>query len=110
WAAARFRSQAVVEQGGEAALLAALPLAALRLRPSVCASLESVGLRVVGSILSAPRAPLARRFGKGVLLRLDQALGHIEESVSPRLPVPPLSVERALAEPLVTIDAVEALL
>ena len=36
-----------------------------------------------------------------LLLRLDQALGRVEEAISPRLPVPPLSVERHLAEPIV---------
>ena len=66
---------------------------ALRLEAATRAGLESVGLSTVGSIAGAPRAPLARRFGKTLLLRLDQALGRVEEAISPRLPVAPLSVE-----------------
>ena len=68
-------------------MLAPLPLAALRLEPATRASLESVGLRTVGAVMAAPRAPLARRFGATLLLRLDQALGRLEEAISPRLPV-----------------------
>ena len=109
WAAARFLSPAVIMPGEEAAALAPLPLAALRLEPGVCASLESVGLRLTGAIMAAPRAPLARRFGRALIMRLDQALGRLEEAVSPRLPVAPLSVERHLAEPIVSTEAVEGL-
>lgn len=110
WAAARFASPALIAPGMQAEALAPLPLAALRLEPQLRAALQSVGLRSVGQVMAAPRAPLARRFGKGLLMRLDQALGVIEEAVSPRLPVAPLSVERILAEPIVTVEAVENLL
>ncbi|TKD04570.1 MAG: DNA polymerase Y family protein, partial [Mesorhizobium sp.] len=60
-------------------------------------------------VMTAPRAPLARRFGVSLLLRLDQALGRLEEAVSPRLPVAPLSVERHLSEPIVLTDEIERL-
>jgi protein ImuB len=109
WAAARYLDASFVEHGKEAQALAGLPLAALRLEPSVCASLASVGLRTVETIMRAPRAPLARRFGSGLLMRLDQALGEIEEAVSPRLPVAPLSAERHLMEPVVLDEDIERL-
>jgi protein ImuB len=109
WAAARFARGVIVEAGGEAAFLRALPLSALRLDATVCGGLESVGLRTVGAILEAPRAPLARRFGRLPLTRLDQALGHAEEALSPRLPVAALSVERALAEPVQRTEDIEEL-
>ena len=63
-----------------------------------------------GAVLAAPRAPLVRRFGKQLLLRLDQALGRIEEALSPRLPVPALSVERHLAEPITLTEDIESLI
>jgi protein ImuB len=109
WAAARFLNSAILAPGEEADALTPLPLAALRLDPNIRASLESVGLRSAGTIMSAPRAPLARRFGKALLLRLDQALGRVEEAISPRLPVPPLSVERQLVEPIVLTEHIETL-
>ncbi|WP_235897675.1 DNA polymerase Y family protein [Neoaquamicrobium microcysteis] len=109
WAAARFLDPVPVAPGEERATLMPLPLAALRLEPAARAGLESVGLRTVGAIVDAPRAPLARRFGAGVILRLDQALGEVEEAVSPRLPVAALSVERHLPEPVVRSEDVERL-
>lgn len=109
WAAARFLDPAPVSPGEERATLMPLPLAALRLEPAERAGLESVGLRTVGAIVDAPRAPLARRFGAGVILRLDQALGEVEEAVSPRLPAAALSVERHLPEPVVLSEDVERL-
>ncbi|MEO3387214.1 DNA polymerase Y family protein [Mesorhizobium sp. CAU 1741] len=109
WAAAHFLKALPVPPGGEAVALAPLPLDALRLEQAQRTGLESVGLRTVGAIMDAPRAPLARRFGKGLLLRLDQALGVVEEAVSPRLAVASLSVERQLAEPIVTDEEIERL-
>jgi len=108
WAAARF-GLSPIDPGEEEEALAHLPLSALRLEPAVRAGLESVGLRTTGGVAAAPRAPLARRFGQDLLVRLDQALGRIDEAVSPRLPVAPLSVERHLAEPVTAMDDVEEL-
>lgn len=109
WAATRYACGAIVKSGAEAGLLASLPLAALRLEPRVCHGLESVGLRVVDAIMHAPRAPLVRRFGKSVTWRLDQALGHIEEAISPRLAMPALIVERHFAESIALLEDIEAL-
>src|SRR6056297_4156759 len=55
--------------------LADLPVAALRLDPETVAQLGRLGLRRVGDLTGQPRAPLARRFGRGLVMRLDQALG-----------------------------------
>ncbi|MFK0692212.1 DUF6504 family protein [Mesorhizobium sp. IMUNJ 23033] len=109
WAAARFCGDRIVAGGEEEELLAPLPLAALRIEPEIRASLESVGLRTAGAVMAAPRAPLARRFGATLLLRLDQALGRLDEAVSPRLPVAPLSVERHLSEPVMLTADIERL-
>ncbi|CDX62825.1 Protein ImuB [Mesorhizobium plurifarium] len=109
WAAARFHGDRIVAGGEEEALLSPLPLSALRIAPETRTGLESVGLRTAGAVMAAPRAPLARRFGASLLLRLDQALGRLDEAVSPRLPVAPLSVERHLAEPVMLTDDIERL-
>jgi protein ImuB len=110
WAAARFSSTPrIIDQPEEMHFLDALPLAALRIDSDLSASLESVGLRNIGSLEATPRAPLARRFGKMPLLRLDQAFGRIDEAISPRMPVPPLSVERHLIDPIGELDDIERL-
>lgn len=111
WAAARFAERPlIIDKGAEAPVLAPFPLAALRLDAETLAGLAKVGLKTVRQLVDAPRAPLARRFGRQCLLRLDQALGAVEEAISPRLPVPALSVERRLAEPVGRIEDVEQLL
>nr|WP_279327364.1 DUF6504 family protein [Chelativorans petroleitrophicus] len=109
WAAARFPGLARILPGQEADALSPLPLSALRIDAETRIRLESVGLHTIGAILHAPRAPLARRFGAGLLVRLDQALGQAEEAISPRLPVPPLSAERQLVEPVVHAEDIENL-
>ena len=44
-----------------------------------------------------------------MLLRIAQALGAVHEAISPRLPVPPLSVEWRLAEPVCLVEDIERL-
>ncbi len=101
WAAARFTETAVVAEGRAAGMLAPLPLAALRLDPETVSALARVGLKRIGQVIGAPRAPLAARFGLAFIRRLDQALGHEEEAIDPRRPVPALIAERRFAEPIV---------
>jgi protein ImuB len=109
YALARFSSGTILDEGAEADALAPFPLSALRLPPDTRQGLESVGLRAVGAVLAAPRAPLAKRFGKNLLLRIDQALGRVDESITPRRPIPTLSVERRFFEPIGTIEDIEQL-
>ncbi|TWG97894.1 protein ImuB [Mesorhizobium sp. J18] len=107
WAAARFSGNHIVAPGKEEAFLGPLPLSALRIEQENRTRLESVGLRTAGAVMAAPRSPLVRRFGAALLLRLDQALGRLDEAISPRLPAAPLSVERQLAEPITQIEHVQ---
>lgn len=80
--------------------LAPLPLAALRLEPDTVAALARLGLRRVGDILGMPRAPLTRRFGIGLVRRLDQALGVEPEPVSPAPPPRRFAVRLSFPEPI----------
>jgi protein ImuB len=80
--------------------LAGLPVAALRLPPEIIQDLRRLGLRRIGELYGLPRAPLAPRFGELVARRLDQALGLVEEPISPRRPPEPKQVRRAFAEPI----------
>lgn len=93
--------------GDLAAQLASLPVAALRLPNETVSALARVGLQTIAHVMTRPRAPLARRFGKELLLRLDQALGDCEESISPRMPAPSLMAERRFAEPIGLIEDIE---
>lgn len=100
WGLARHGAEIAAARGREEALLAPLPLAALRLGEDLLAGLADAGLETVTDLLSRPRAPLAARYGAGLMRRLDQALGLVDEPMSPRRPVPEYLVERRLLEPI----------
>ena len=99
WALARF-APGVVATGEDGPRLAALPLAALRLDGKTCEGLERLGLRTIGDLAALPRAGLTRRFGPCVLMRLDQALGHLPEPVTPVAEPEHFSARLTLPEPI----------
>ncbi len=101
WALARYGAGGRIPQGGEGEAIADLPVAALRIGVDQGALLDRLGLKRIGQLTDKPRAPLAARFGAGLVTRLDQALGRLDEVLSPRRPAPRFSVERRFAEPVV---------
>jgi len=101
WAWARFGGrERCLPASGQREALAALPVAALRLLPATAATLSGLGLRRIGALYPLPRAGLAARFGREVAQRLDQALGHAPEPISPRRPPVLHDVHAAFVEPL----------
>ncbi|MFN3260900.1 MAG: Y-family DNA polymerase [Pikeienuella sp.] len=98
----------VVPVGGARAALAPLPVAALRLPEAVTERLMRLGLRRIEELTLTPRAGLARRFGAELVLRLDQALGHAPEPISPLRAEPPLSARISFPEPIGLVADVEA--
>jgi protein ImuB len=80
--------------------LAPLPVAALRLDPTIVHGLHRVGLRRVDDVIKMPRDALAHRFGEDVTRRLDQALGDLPEPLSPLGEVPSRRVRLSFAEPI----------
>lgn len=86
--------------GQSRAALAPLPMAALRLPDDTLAQLARLGLRRIGDISDKPRAPLARRFGKGLVLRLDQAMGSTPEPISPNRPQVHFATRLTLPDPI----------
>jgi protein ImuB len=96
--------------GGEAEALAPLPLAALRIGEEVRAPASRLGLDRIGDLLAMPRAPLARRFGAELLLRLDQALGQADEPIDPVVPLDPPTATLRFMEPIATADAIAQVL
>jgi protein ImuB len=97
---------ALCPAGREADALAALPLAALRLDEEVLSRAHRLGLERIGELIAMPRAPLQRRFGAALLLRLDQALGRAAEPFDPIVPEDPPSVDLGFLEPITTAEAI----
>lgn len=113
WAVVRFANTGattIVPPGEVPTALAPLPVAALRLSPAVVEALGRVGLCYIADLALMARAPLAARFGAAPLKRLDQALGRMDEAVSPRCPVTALRVRLAFAEPISRADDIAAAL
>ena len=101
----------VAVSGIEAAVAAPLPLGlALRLEPSMRDDLARLGLRRVGDLLDQPRGPLARRFGRDLLDRLDAVTGRTQHPLRPVVPPPDLFVTQDCPEPIITRASIEAAL
>ena len=107
-ALARHRADPVslAQPGTEKALLAPLPLSALRLSPATLGGLHALGFACVGDLLRQPRAPLTRRFGPEPCRRLDQALGHAPEPIEPLRPEGLVEVRRSFAEPIAAPETI----
>lgn len=125
WATSASEPVALATPGSAQAALATLPVAALRLTPDTVELLGRLGLKRIGLLYGLPRAALERRFRErlgphqgsrlrsrteqrqaataaAVLLRLDQALGHIGEPQVALVETPVCSARLAFAEPLIS--------
>jgi protein ImuB len=100
WALARFSEVRVAAPGERESLLSPLPTAALRLEAEIEGALARVGLKTVGDLLNKPRAPLARRYGRDLLLRLDRALGLAGSPLDPKPEIAPYTTSRRFFEPI----------
>jgi protein ImuB len=100
WGVARCGQTPVVPKGAMREALSPLPLAALRLGPDLIAALAQAGLKRIADVLDRPRAPFAARFGQDFIRRIDQALGHEDEPITPRLPLPAAMAERRFPDPI----------
>jgi protein ImuB len=108
WAIARYgKIRAIVEASGQADALMPLPPVALRLEPAILERLHKLGFHQVGHFISMPRIVLRRRFGESLLLRLDQALGAVEEVIDPVILPVPYQERMPCPEPISTATGIE---
>ena len=66
-----------------------LPVEALRLLPATVATLSRLGVDSIQQLLTLPRSGLATRLGAGLVKRIEQAMGEVDE---------PLEVHRPAVE------------
>lgn len=92
--------QRIAPPGGLRQALAPLPIAALRVDAQTATGLARLGLRRIGDVLNLPRASLTRRFGRGLMRRLDQALGIEPEPISPAGAPLHFAVRLSLPDPI----------
>lgn len=106
WAFAHFEPGSIVAEGELEQRLSLLPVSALRLSEEQVAGLSQMGLKSVGQLYGRDRKGLQARFGASLVTRLDQALGRIEERITPRVPAAEHYAERRFAEPIGYLDDV----
>ncbi|MEH3101349.1 DNA polymerase Y family protein [Sphingomonas adhaesiva] len=108
WACAHFAPSAITSlpPGDPLPALAPLPVAALRVEEHAQELLRRLGVETVGQLAALPRAPLVRRFGRTLALRLDQAAGRASEPLDAIVPPVAIMVEQRFAEPLLTAEPI----
>jgi protein ImuB len=108
WAIAHFGGPSpIIESRQQMEALLPLPPAALRLELNSIDRLHKLGLHQIRNFISMPRSALRRRFGKNMLLKLDQALGHETEPIIPVQPIEPWRERLPCLEPIVTATGIE---
>jgi protein ImuB len=113
WAVAgttRNQSVAVVPRDQQEQALAPLPTAALRLADETLDTLSQLGIVTIQQLLALPRQGLAARLGPGLLLRIDQALGHVAELIESHRPPPAFQCEWLLEYPTDRREVMEMIL
>ncbi|MBB5708219.1 DUF6504 family protein [Sphingopyxis panaciterrulae] len=94
-----------IEPGAHRKAIALLPIRALRLPPADVEALRKLGFERVEQLTGAPRGPLAKRFGRELHRRLDQALGTLPEPIEPIFPEQLPRARRGFMEPIATAEA-----
>lgn len=109
WALARYGRQpiALVPPGEERTALMPLPPAALRLEFAIVERLQKLGLYAISHFINIGRSILRRRFGVGLLDRMDQAFGWKEEPIKPLQSIVPYQERLPCLEPIVTRSGIE---
>jgi protein ImuB len=104
WAVARYGSDPIVSPGRAVDSVAGLPVEVLRLDQKTLDAMHRLGIERVGQLAAMPRAPMTRRFGTQTALRLDQALGHAFEPISPLVALETPSQSIVFAEPIGRVE------
>ncbi|WP_341910967.1 DNA polymerase Y family protein [Ferrovibrio terrae] len=112
WAWSRYGAGGSLPEDRTAAFesLKDLPVAALRIDHDIVDALNGLGLKTIGSIANMARGPLAKRFGQGLLARIDMLMARQPEPITPRVPQAPWRSRANLVEPVSTRDAIDTVL
>ena len=84
----------------------ALAIDALAVEEEARVALRRAGFRTIGELADLPRAPLAARFGEGLVTLLDRLLARQDPHITPQRRPEPIRVERRFAEPIGRTDPI----
>jgi protein ImuB len=71
--------EGVYQTADLAVVLAPFPVTALRIDSECAKDMRHLGIETIGQLAALPRSALPARFGRQLLLRLDQAMGRVPE-------------------------------
>ena len=110
WAMSRYGQHSIIKKGEQHVDLLNLPTLSLRLNAETTDRLYKLGLRHVSNFIRMSRSALRRRFGQELLMRIDQALGVIEENIQPINPPEQFESRLPCMEPIVTRTGIDVAL
>ena len=97
----------IIDPGGQLEALLSLPPSCLRLEDAILQKLRKLGLSTIRSFISMPRPALRRRFGQGLLDRIDEATGIRKEPITPIQEIEPYQERLPCLEPIRTRPGIE---
>lgn len=108
WALARHGGAPVMlcPPGAQAAAIAPLPAAGLRIEGAALTLLRRLGVETIGDVFALPAGPFARRFGAAAMRRREQALGLAAEPLDPVVPHDTIRVSARFVEPIASPEAI----
>jgi protein ImuB len=108
WAISHYGDESpIIKSGRQMEALLALPPSSLRIEMTSTERLHKLGLHQIRHFLNMPRSALRRRFGKDLLLKLDQAMGYQDEPIISIQPPEPFRERLPCLEPIVTAKGIE---
>lgn len=108
WAISRYgKIKAIIPPQEQREAISDLPPMALRLDIAITERLYKLGLHPIARFMNMQRSVLRRRFGRQLLLRLDQAVGTEEEIIEPIIPFSPYCERLPCVEPIATKEGIE---
>jgi protein ImuB len=113
WALAQFGASnhlMVEEAANLEEILSPLPVTGLRIDPACAEDLHHLGIERIGELVALPRSSLPARFGKELLLRLDEAMGRTPEPLNFLGHESPVRVREDFEGPLSAPESIEAAL
>ncbi len=100
------RPVAICPPGQSAKAIERLPLSALGLDTAAAETARRLGIDNIGALAALPRAPLVRRFGQAVAIRLDEALGARAQPIDQLVPAEAPLAHCRFVEPLLTAEPI----
>ncbi|RYY26298.1 MAG: DNA polymerase Y family protein [Sphingomonadales bacterium] len=106
WALAHFGAGGIYPAATHIDAIAPLPIEALRIEGKAVELLHRLGVTRVAQLAAMPRGPLVKRFGKDLVLKLEQAHGRLPEPLHPVIPREAILAAQRFAEPIATPEAI----